>query len=54
MRRSLIVLFAVAAVPGLALCQDENRLHRIDTESPNELHELFRYDGHAIPLVSAH
>jgi glycerophosphoryl diester phosphodiesterase len=54
MRPSLIVLFAATTIPGLALCQDENRFHRIDTESPEGLHELFRYDGHPIPLVSAH
>lgn len=54
MRPSLIILFVVTTIPGLALCQDENCLHRISAKSPEGLHEVFRYDGHPLPLVSAH
>ena len=53
-RPLLIALLAATAAPGPALCQDENHSHRIDAKSPNGLRELFHYDGHLMPLVSAH
>jgi glycerophosphoryl diester phosphodiesterase len=54
MNYSLIVLLAATIAPGLALCQDEDHFHRIDAQSPSGLRDLFHYDGHPIPLVSAH
>ncbi len=33
---------------------DEAALYRIDTRDPAGLRELFRYDGHPLPVLSAH
>lgn len=50
----LFALIVVAIAPGLSSSRGETQLHRIDAKSPDGLHALFRYDGAAMPLVSAH
>ncbi|TWT84030.1 putative glycerophosphoryl diester phosphodiesterase 1 [Planctomycetes bacterium CA13] len=46
--------FAVLLTPSVTLCQQQARLHRIDTKNANGLRELLRHDGATMPLVSAH
>lgn len=53
-RTLLIALFAATTAPVVAFGQGEISLHRIDAKTPEGLHALFHYDGHAMPLVSAH
>ena len=53
-RAVLIAIFTVTIMPGLARGQDQPRFYRIDANTPEGLQKLFRYDGQAMPLVSAH
>lgn len=53
-RLSLIAVIAVVFLPDVVSCQEPSQLHRIDAQTPNGLRELFHYDGHTMPLLSAH
>lgn len=51
---SLISVIVVVLMPGVVSCLEPTLLHRTDAQTPNGLRELFHYDGHAMPLLSAH
>lgn len=53
-RLMLHVAVVVLAAPGLAFSLEPTQLHRIDAQTAHGLRELFRYDGCAMPLLSAH
>ena len=54
MKPLLIALCVLTVLSNLGRCEDEPRSHRLVLEDVNDLHDLFRYDGHTMPLVSAH
>ena len=55
MKRFFVVtLLACLLYPRTAASQEATRLHRIDAKTPEGLRELLRYDGNAMPLLSAH
>lgn len=49
-----IVLVGLILACGVGFSQETSPFHRIDAESPAGLRALFRCDGAAMPLVSAH
>lgn len=53
-RLLLIAALVTPIAPGAVFGQDETHLYRIDAKTPRGLHELFDYDGRAMPLLSAH
>lgn len=55
MRLAHFAAILITVVSSSALLADSaSDLYRVNAESPQGLRELFRYDGQAIPLVSAH
>ena len=50
----LLALTVWGSLSAETYSQDESLFHRIVTESPDALRDLFRFDGSSLPLVSAH
>jgi len=61
MKSQVITLIVMLLVPGLAMPRDpehgpstSTRLHTINPQNPENLKQLFRYDGEPVLFVSAH
>jgi len=53
-RQLLFALLSVVVSPAWGFCQNTGQFYRIVAETPSGLQKLFRFDGHTMPLVSAH